>query len=365
VKTKWIWASLLLLIAVPLCGQQKAKMVEEIVARVNNDIITLTQLERARQTLRDEIKQECASCSSAQVEAQYDQQSKNVLRDLVDQSLLVQKAKDDGIDVDADVVKALDRIRQQNSIPSMEAFQKAVETSGMNWEDYKDSIRNRLLTQQVIRREVGSQIIIDHEDVRKYYDTHKKEFDRPEEVYLREIFVSTQGKSPAEIPTLEKKADNLLKRVQNGESFSALAKAYSDGPTAKDGGDLGGFQKGQLAKELEDAVFQLHRNQTTGVIRTAQGFEIVQVVEHYDAGLQPLGKVEDEVMNDIYQDRLKPALRNYLDQLRKESFVMVKPGYVDTAAVASTPIEEVAAGTAEGKDKDKDKKPKHKGKKQG
>jgi peptidyl-prolyl cis-trans isomerase SurA len=363
VKTKWVWATILLLVAVPLGAQQQPKLVEEIVARVNNDIITLTQLERSRQTLREEIKQDCPSCTAAQVEERYDQQSKDVLRDLIDQSLLVQKAKDDGIDVEADLVKALDRIRQQNNIPSMEAYQKAVESSGINWEDYKDSIRSHLFTQQVIRREVGSQIIIDHEDVSKYYETHKKEYIRPEEVYLREIFVSTQGKSPAEIPALEKKADNLLKRVQNGESFSALAKAYSDGPTAKDGGVLGAYQKGQLSKQLEDAVFKLHRDQTTGVIRTAQGFEILQVVEHYDAGLQPLGKVEDDVMNDIYQERLKPALRNYLDQLRKESYVIVKPGYEDAAAVASVPIEEVAAGTAESKDKDK--KPKHKGKNRG
>ncbi len=363
VKTKFAWLPALLLLAVPLCAQQNARVVEEIVARVNNDIITLTQLERAQGSLRDEIRQDCPNCTPAQIEERYRDQSKNLLRDLIDQSLLVQKAKDDGIDVEADLVKALDGIRQQNNIGSMEDFQKAVEASGLNWEDYKDSIRNRLLTQDVIRQEVGSRIIIDQEEVRKYYATHQQEFNRPEEVYLREIFVSTQGKSAAEIPALEKKAETLLQRVRNGESFSALAKAYSDGPTAKDGGELGAFQKGQLAPQIEQVVFKLHRNEYSSVIRTAQGFEILQVVEHYDAGIQPLDKVENEVMDKIYQEKLKPTLRDYLTQLREQSYVTVKPGYADTAAVASTPIEEVASGTSEGKDKGK--KEKHKGKKRG
>jgi peptidyl-prolyl cis-trans isomerase SurA len=358
VKSKSVWAAALLLCAVPLAAQQKARVVEEIVARVNDDIITLTQLQRAQETLRDEIRQDCPNCSPAQIEQRYQEQAKDTLRDLIDQSLLVQKAKDDGIDVEADLVKALDRIRQQNNFSTMEDFQKAVETSGMNWEDYKDSIRNRLLTQDVIRQEVGSHIIIDQEEARKYYAAHTQEFNRPEEVYLREIFVSTQGKSPAEIPVLQKKAEALLQRVRNGESFSALAKAYSDGPTAKSGGELGAFQKGQLAPQIEAAVFKLRRNETSNVIRTAQGFEILQVVEHYDAGIQPLDKVENEVMDKIYQDRLKPALRDYLTQLRQQSYVLVKPGYVDSSAVNSTPIEEVASGTSQ--DNGKDKKQKHK-----
>jgi len=363
VKTKWLWSAALLLLAAPLAAQQRATLIEEIIARVNNDIITLTQLQRARETLRDEIRQDCPACSQAQLDERYNEQSKDVLRDLIDQSLLVQRAKDDGVDVEPELVKALDRIRQQNNFATMEDFQKAVETSGLNWEDYKGTIRNRLLTQQVIRRDVGSHVVIDREEVRKYYDAHKEEFNRPEEVYLREIFVSSQGKSAAEIPALQQKADKLLQRVRAGESFTALAKAYSDGPTAKEGGDLGAFQKGQLAKQIEDAVFKLRRDETTGVIHTAQGFEILEVVEHYDAGLQPLDKVQDEAMEKIYQERLKPALRDYLTELRVESYLLVKPGFVDSAAVASTPIEEVAAGTYEGKSKDKKKK--HKGKKQG
>jgi peptidyl-prolyl cis-trans isomerase SurA len=363
VKSRYICAAAVLLLAAPLFAQQKAQLVEEIIARVNNDIITLTQYDRAQTDLRGEIRQDCPSCTPAQIEERYQEQSKDLLRDLIDQSLLVQKAKDDGIDVEADLVKALDRIRQQNNFATMEDFQKAVEASGLSWEDYRDSIRNRLLTQEVIRREVGSRIIVDNEEIRKYYDTHQQEFNRPEEVYLREIFVSTQGKSPAEIPALEKKAETLLQRVRNGESFSALAKAYSDGPTAKDGGDLGLFQKGQLAKQIEDAVFKLHRNETTKVIRTDQGFEILQVVEHYDAGIQPLDKIQNEVEDKIYQEKLKPALRGYLKQLREQSYVTVKPGYVDTAAVSSTPIEEVASGSSENKGTEKDKK--HKGKKRG
>jgi parvulin-like peptidyl-prolyl isomerase len=114
-----------------------------------------------------------------------------------------------------------------------------------------------------------------------------------------------------------------------------LAKRNSEGPTAKDGGDLGAFERGQLSKQLEDTVFALNKNQLTDVIQTKTGFEILKVIEHFEAGLQPVEKVEPEIENRIYAERMAPILRNYLAELREESYVVVKPGYVDTAAVST------------------------------
>ncbi len=167
--------------------------------------------------------------------------------------------------------------------------------AGVDFEDFKTNIRNQLITQEVIRREVGSRIVLDHAEVQKYYDDHKQEFVRPEQVVVREIFVSTEGKPEAEIPALRKKADGLLERVKGGEDFGELAKRFSDGSTAKQGGDLGTFERGQLAKNLEDIVFKLNRNQTTDVMPTKTGFLILQVREHYPAGQQPEEKVENEI----------------------------------------------------------------------
>jgi parvulin-like peptidyl-prolyl isomerase len=140
---------------------------------------------------------------------------------------------------------------------------------------------------------------------------------------------------------LRKKAEDLLQRVKNGEDFGELAKHFSDGGTAKQGGDLGKFEHGPLAPNIEQAVFALQRLQTTDVIPTKTGFLLLQVGEHYPAGEQPEDKVENEIMDRLYNEQLRPALRTYLETLREESYVLVKPGYADTAAVPSSTIEEV------------------------
>ena len=355
-------ALLILLSSPPLPAQNSptATVIEEIVARVNNEIITRSDLTRAQTSLRKEIEEECRGCAAAEVGRLFQEKEKNLLRDLIDQSLLVQRAKDLGISVEPEVIKRLDQIRQQNNFPTMEDLERAVGSSGIAFEEFKASIRNNLLTQEVIKREVGSHIIIGHDEVQKYYEEHKSEFHRPEQVYLREIFVTTERKSEADIPPLEQKAKKLLERIRNGEDFAELAKRYSDGSTAQRGGELGVFERGQLSKEIEDVVFRMNRGELTDVVRTKTGFLILKVEQRYEPGLQPVEKVEGEISNRLYFDKMQPSLRAYLARLREESYLFVKPGYLDIAAVASTPIVEVqpAREEREGKKSKKKKKAK-------
>src|SRR5580693_6608431 len=208
------------------------RTVEEIIARVNNEIITRSEFDKARQTADEDARQECQGrCTPEQLKANIDGREKTTLRDLIDQSLLVQRAKDMGISVEPEVIKKLDQIRIDNKLASMEDLEKAVSGQGMNWEDFKNNLRNTLLTQRVISSEVGSHITISDEEIAKYYDAHKTEFMRPEQVALREIEINTQGKSPEEIPELKKKAETALKRVKDGEDFGEIAKRFSDGST--------------------------------------------------------------------------------------------------------------------------------------
>jgi peptidyl-prolyl cis-trans isomerase SurA len=331
-------------VAAPVFAQTKSTVVEEIVARVNNEIITREDLEKARGALEGEVRDECSNCSPEQIRLRTETKEKDLLRDLIDQSLLTQRAKDDGIKVDADVIKRLDAIRQQYKLPSMEALESEVTKSGQDFEDFKGQIRDQLLTQELIRKEVGSKIIISHEDVVKYYNEHKSDFVRPEMVVLREIFVSTEGKPEADLPALRKKAENLHDRVlKNGDDFGELAKHYSDSPTAQQSGELGAFERSQLDPKIAEKVFALSRNQMTDVTETKTGFEILQVRERFEAGEQPLEKVEPEISNRLYEQKMEPALREYLATLRADSYVQIKPGYTDTAAVKAEPIEEVAA----------------------
>jgi peptidyl-prolyl cis-trans isomerase SurA len=269
---------------------------------------------------------------------------------------MVQRAKDMGISVESDVIKRLDDVRKQNQLASLEDLEKAVESSGLAWEDYKTTIRNGLLTQEVVRREVGSHINIPGDEVKKYYDAHPQEFTRPEQVALSEIFLSTEGKSPEEIEAVQKKAEDLRNRVIKGDDFNEIAKRYSEGSTAKDGGDLGTFKQSELAPQLEEVVFKMDKGQITDVIQTKTGFEVLKVENHYKAGLQPMDKVENEIMNRLYMQKMQPQMRDYLGQLREESYVMVKPGYTDSAAVAGASVITEVQPTPDVATKKKEKK---------
>ena len=321
------------------------KTVEEIIARVNNEIITRSEYDKARQSAQDDAKQECENrCTPEQLKADVDDRQKNALRDLIDTSLLIQRAKDMGVSVEPELIKKLDAIRIQNKLASMEELEKAVSGQGMNWEDFKNNIRNGLLTQRVIGSEVGSHITIGDDEIQKYYEAHKTEFVRPEQVALREIEVSTQGKKPEEIPDLKKKAETALKRVQDGEDFGEIAKRLSDSNTKAQGGFLGLYKRGELSKELEDKVFKMKKNDLTEVTETKQGFLILQVLEHYDEGEQSLAKVKTEIMDKLYGGRMEPKMREYLKTLREQSFVVIKPGYQDVAGGAgNSEIQEVSA----------------------
>src|SRR6266446_4579628 len=281
------------------------KTVEEIIARVNNEIITRSEYEKARLASEEDAKSECQNrCTPEQLQINIEDRQKNTLRELVDQSLLVQRAKDMGVSVEPELIKRLDAIRTQNNLPSMEELEKAVSGQGTNWEDFKNNIRNNLLQQRVM---------------------------------------SSEGKKPEDLPELKKKAETALKRVQDGEDFAEIAKRLSDGSTKNQGGFLGVYKRGELSKELEDKVFKMKRNELTEVMETRQGFLVLQVLEHYDEGEQSLSKVKNEIMDKLYGTRMEPAMREYLKTLREQSYVIIKPGFQDIAGGAGSEIQEVSA----------------------
>jgi peptidyl-prolyl cis-trans isomerase SurA len=309
-------------------AESEGKVVEEIIARVNNDIITKSEYEKARAQSEDDARQDCnGRCTPEQLQTAIEDRQKGSLRDLIDQSLLAQRGKDMGISVETELVKKLDELRIANKFKDMDELEKAVTSQGMNWDDFRSNMRNRLLTQAVIGKEVGSHITITHEEALKYYDAHKSEFVKPEQVALRSIEIHTEGKTPAEVVELRKKIDGLVQRVKDGEDFGELAKRFSDGSTAAQNGYLGIYKRGELSKEFEDKVFVMKKREMTDVIETKQGFLVLQVLERYEEGEQPYEKVENEIMDHLYSQGMEPALREYLKTLREQSYVVIKPGY--------------------------------------
>jgi len=338
-------------------------VVEEIIARVNNEIVTRTEYVRSRDQLKQEVQQQ----DPTNADRAFAEKQRDVLRDLIDQQLLLQKGKDLGITGDTELVKRLDEMRKQMNLGTMEELEKAAEAQGASYEDFKQNLRNQIVTQRVIGQEVGSHLAMNKDDVKKFYDQHKAEMERPEQVRLSEILIApktpakpaaganadakpdspSEAETEAALAAAQAKAQDVLEQIHKGGKFADLAKKYSDGPSAKDGGDLSLFKRGTLSKELEDKVFALKAGEVTDVIRTKQGYVILQVSEHQTAGIPTMKEVEPRIQDALYMQKLQPALRAFLSTLREEAFIDIKSGYLDSGASAkqTKPVETTAKET--------------------
>jgi peptidyl-prolyl cis-trans isomerase SurA len=318
----------------PVLAQQDT-VVEEIVARVNNSIVTRADLRRNQEQTAQEPKDQ--SLTQTQIE----ERQANSLRDLIDQQLLLQKAADLGISADADLVKRLDDLRKEMKANSMEELQKLAESQGVSWEEFKQNTKNSILTQKVIGSEVGSHIQITHDELQKFYDEHKSEISQPERVRLSEILVANDPNAPKGTPVqptpdqvaaAQAKANDIYQQLKAGAKFDELARKQSNGATADQGGDLGYFKRNDLAKELEDQSFALKAGEFTQPIRTRQGFIILRVNDRIEAGTPPLDRIRDQIQDQLYSQRVQPALREYLTKLREEAYIDIKPGFIDSGA---------------------------------
>jgi parvulin-like peptidyl-prolyl isomerase len=306
-------------------------VVEEIIAKVNGDIITRGEMERERRQMEAEFRQQ--GLTGPRLQEAVNNGAKRILRDRIDQILLVSKAKEMNLNVDSEVNKQLAATQKKIGIADPDKFQQAVrEQTGQPFEDYKNELKNYLLTQRVIRQEVSSQIQFKREELQKYYSEHKDEFQRKERVFLQELMVSTENKDAAGIAAADKKAKDLSGRATRGERFQELAQANSDAATAPNGGDIGSYEKGQLTKEIEDAIWDKPRGFVTAPLKQPKGFLILRVAEHQKEGLASFDEVEMEVQDKLFQPRMEPKMREYLTKLRTDAFLEIKAGYEDMGA---------------------------------
>jgi peptidyl-prolyl cis-trans isomerase SurA len=391
---KKIFLILIVIASLPVFAA--GQVVEEIVTRVNSQIITLSEYQRSKDQLRDDVKQQ----DPANADKVYAEREKDILRDLIDQQLLLAKGKDLDITGDTDLIKQLDQMRKDMKLDTMEELEKAATAQGISYEDFKQNMRNRIITQKVIGEEVGQHLSITKDEVRQFYDEHRNEMEQPESIRLSEILVvpkklagdksaaaapaaapptqdsaaapaavggdnpknpeaaAKQAEDAAALAAAEAKANDLLKQIRAGGSFEDMAKKNSDGPSAAQGGDLGTFKRGTLAKELEDKTFAMKAGEMTDVIRTKQGYVILKVASHQMAGIPPLKDVEPRVQDALYMQRLQPALRAYLTKLREQAYIDYKEGYVDSGQSPNQtkPVETATAKPADTKKLKKKKK---------
>ena len=369
------------------------QVVEEIVARVNGSIITRSEFLRSKDQLKDDVKQQDA----ANADKLFSEREKDILRDLIDQQLLLEKGKDLGITGDTDVIKRLDQMRKDMKLETMEELEKAATAQGISYEDFKQNMRNQIITQKVIGEEVGSHLNITTDEQQKFYDQHKAELEQPESIRLSEILIEPEkpapvkpaAEKPAENATVdpnaanggnpnpqdatgdaakksaesalaaaEAKANELLKQLRAGASFEDAAKKNSAGPSAAQGGDLGVFKRGTLAKEIEEKTFAMKSGEITDVTRVKQGYIILKVTDHQMAGIPPMKDVGAKIQDALYYEKLQPALRAYLTKLREEAYIKIQDGYTDSghSANQTEPVETAAAKETDAKNLKKKKK---------
>ncbi len=300
--------------------------VEQIIARVNDRIITSSDYDRALSELEDDARQRGESMQEVSAER------KDLLRSLIDQQLWLSKGKELGITGETELVKRLDEIRKQYNLPDIDALADAAKEQGVSFEDFKQNIRNQIVTQEVMRQEVGEHIQFTPGEAQQYYEQHKQDFTQPESERLSEILIAANSDDAAKVAAAKAKADDLESRLHAGGDFTQLARSFSEGPTASEGGDLGQYKQGQLPKALEDKTFSLSAGQYTEPILTRQGYIILKVTQHTAGGPAPYKDVEDQVEEALYMSRMEPAIREYLTKMREDAFIDIAPGYVDTGA---------------------------------
>ncbi|HEY1805341.1 MAG TPA: peptidylprolyl isomerase [Terracidiphilus sp.] len=304
-------------------------VIEDIVARVNDQIITKSDFDRAATELDQEGQQHGMSMQEMAT------QRRDLLRNLIDQQLWLSKGKELSITGETELVKRLDDIRKQANLDSIDDLEQAAKEQGISFEDFKANIRNQLITQEVMRQEVGEHLQMTPGEVERYYGEHKQDYTQPESERLSEILLSTGtdgAGDAAKVAAAKAKADDLEARLHSGGDFAQLAKSFSDGSTAASGGDLGEYKRGQLPKVLEDKTFDLQTGQYTDPILTRQGYIILKVVQHTPGGPRPYKDVQDDVEQAYYMSLMDPAIRDYLNKMRNEAYIKIAAGYTDSGA---------------------------------
>jgi|HubBroStandDraft_5_1064220.scaffolds.fasta_scaffold17938_2 peptidyl-prolyl cis-trans isomerase SurA len=311
--------------------------VEEIVARVNDQIITSSDYDRAMQEMDQDQRQHGSSMQ------QMSDAHKDLLRNLIDQQLWLSKGKELGITGEAELVSRLNDIRKQYNLASLEDLEKAAQEQGVSYEDFKANIRNQIVTQEVMRQEVGRRINVTPGEVERYFNEHKQDYAQQESIKLSEILVGApQSDDAQKVAEAQAKATDIETKLQAGGDFAQLARSSSDGTTASEGGDLGTYKRGQLNSVFEDATFPLKVGDYTQPIRTKQGFVILKVVQHTQGGVPAFKDVEPDVEQNYFMSRMEPAIRDYLTTMREDAYIEIKTGYGDTGASPNKQIFPIA-----------------------
>ncbi len=306
------------------------RTIDEIVVRVNSDVILRSELEQQRELKREELSDQL---DGAELEAAVVEADPTALRDLIDRSLLLQKGEELGIRTDLEVIRTMEQMRQEFGFDALEDLEEAIAAQGTDIEFFKDTIRTQYVTQQVIQMEVYPKIVLTTEVLRVYYDEHQADFDRPEGNRIQEIVFVTAGMTPEQIEDARNRAEAARVRIEDeGEDFGAVAAEVSEATSRSSRGDLGYFQTGTLREEYEEVASQLGRGDVSEVQELDGELVILKLQDRHSGGILSFELARQEIEGLIFGQQVEGEVREYLTELRDTGFVSVGDGYTDAGA---------------------------------
>lgn len=296
--------------------------IDKIVAIVNNETITLSELEKV---VSMESQEALKGISEADRAGAEEKLRKDILNELIDRRLQLQRAKKLGIAVSAeDLKEAINDIKRKNSLNDA-AFEKALAMENMTLKEYEERLREQLMIAKLFNQEVRTKVVVTDKDIASFYEDNKQNFLIIESVKVSHIFLKLPEKSgEKEMNELKETLDKVQKRLKGGEDFAEVARAYSNGPTAGSGGSLGILKKGEMAPELEEVAFLLKKGEISGPIWTRQGVHILRVEDRGEGRYKKLDEVTEEIRKTLSDRELEKIFREWITELRESSFVEVK-----------------------------------------
>lgn len=297
-----------------------AEVVEAIVARVGDRIITRSQYS-AR--LREVLAEVAQNAPADQVATRQATARRELLNEMLSELLLKDRADRLGLTVSpAEVAESVSRLKAQYGITTDEAFNDSLKKSGLTRAQMESRLRDTLLTQKVFGRELRSRQEMSDRDLREKYERDKERFRRPERVKVREIIViPADASNPDSIGRASARAVQIAQRAKEAEDFAKLAQEFSDAPTKTTGGDLGEVNKGEMIASLDEAVFKGKAGDIIGPIQTRNGFHILKVEQRFSAELPAFESVKEQLKKDVSEETFQRDYKAYVEKLRKEAFV--------------------------------------------
>ena len=300
----------------------RGQLVERIVALVNNEVITLSELEEAGKRTFEQLQQ---TTLPSEKEEKMKKARKDILDQLIEDKLLEQELKRKKVEVsDKEVDAAIQEILDQHRLKEND-LKMALAKEGISYSQYRRNIRDSIGKANLVNREIKSKIVIKDEDVRKTYKEKTQEFSEPLEVKVQQIFFSTPPDVPQErITGIRQEAQAILEKARKGEDFAQLAKNFSQGPEAREGGNLGFFKHKELRPELEEVAFKLQVGEVSDLVQTKEGIHILRVMERKGGEPKPFAEVQNRIRNEMIQAEAEKQFQEWMKSLRSKAYIEVK-----------------------------------------